>query len=94
MKSAAVAHLKASLSEYLSKVKRGEEIIITDRGNPIAKIIPFQDPKGTSRKYLAKLGILELGTGKIDKIFIEPSPIKDPTDSILQYFLKEREEQN
>ncbi|PYN64673.1 MAG: type II toxin-antitoxin system prevent-host-death family antitoxin, partial [Candidatus Rokuibacteriota bacterium] len=41
MTSAAVAKLKASLSEYLARVKAGEEVIVTERGKPIAKIVPF-----------------------------------------------------
>jgi len=41
MKTAAVSELKALLSEYLSKVKAGEEVVVTDRGKPIAKIVPI-----------------------------------------------------
>ena len=41
MKTAAVSKLKASLSEYLARVKAGEEVIVTERGKPIAKIVPF-----------------------------------------------------
>lgn len=37
MQTADVSELKASTSEYLAKVKSGEEILITDRGMPIAK---------------------------------------------------------
>jgi len=32
MKSAAISKLKASLSEYLDRVKAGEEVIVTERG--------------------------------------------------------------
>jgi prevent-host-death family protein len=41
MKTAAVSELKASLSEYLGQVKAGEEVLITDRGKPIARIVPL-----------------------------------------------------
>ena len=41
MKTAAISKLKASLSQYLSMVKSGEEVLITDRGNAIAKIVPL-----------------------------------------------------
>jgi len=41
MKTAAVSKLKAGLSEYLARVKAGEEVIVTERGKPIAKIVPF-----------------------------------------------------
>lgn len=35
-----VARLKAHLSEYLRRVRGGEEVIVTDRDMPIAKIVP------------------------------------------------------
>lgn len=33
--------LKNELSQYLHKVREGEEITVTDRNEPIAKIIPL-----------------------------------------------------
>ena len=41
MKTTAVSERKALLSKYLSKVKAGEEVIVTDRGKAIAKIVPI-----------------------------------------------------
>ncbi len=41
MKSASVSKLKATLSACLAWVKAGEEVMITERGKPIAKIIPL-----------------------------------------------------
>ena len=35
-----IRELKAHLSQYLSKVREGEQIIVTDRGEPIARIEP------------------------------------------------------
>jgi prevent-host-death family protein len=35
-----VAELKAHLSEYLRGVREGEEVVVTDRDTPIAKIVP------------------------------------------------------
>jgi prevent-host-death family protein len=36
-----VREVKARLSSLLKKVREGQEIIITDRGKPIGKIVPF-----------------------------------------------------
>ena len=41
MQTVPVAKLKATLSEFLAKVKAGEEVIVTERGKPIAKIVPL-----------------------------------------------------
>ena len=44
MKTATVSKLKASLSEYLRQVKAGEEVLVTERGRPIAKLAPAAAP--------------------------------------------------
>ena len=38
-----VARLKAGLSSYLRKVKRGGEVVVYDRETPVARIIPYTD---------------------------------------------------
>ncbi|HTT67970.1 MAG TPA: type II toxin-antitoxin system prevent-host-death family antitoxin [Gemmatimonadales bacterium] len=41
MKAAKVSELKAGLSRYLARVKRGEQVVITERGKPVAKLVPL-----------------------------------------------------
>jgi prevent-host-death family protein len=36
-----VRELKARLSEYLAAAAAGEEIVVTDRGRPVARLVPF-----------------------------------------------------
>jgi prevent-host-death family protein len=38
MKSAPIAELKASLSRYLAGVKAGEDLLVTERGKPKARL--------------------------------------------------------
>jgi len=40
MKAVGIRELKNSLSEYLRMVRRGEEILVTDRGTVVAEIRP------------------------------------------------------
>jgi prevent-host-death family protein len=40
MKSVMIAELKDHLSTYLRAVERGSEVEVTDRGRPIARIVP------------------------------------------------------
>ena len=37
-----ISDLKARLSRYLDMVKAGDEVIVTDRGKPIARITPVE----------------------------------------------------
>jgi len=40
MRSVKIAELKDKLSEHLRAVEAGEEVVVTDRNRPIARIIP------------------------------------------------------
>lgn len=40
MKRVSVTRLKARLAHYLRAVRRGQEIIITDQGTPVARLCP------------------------------------------------------
>jgi prevent-host-death family protein len=56
MISVGIKELKAKLSGHLDQVRRGMEIVITDRGQEIAKIIPL------SRERSAVRGMTTSGT--------------------------------
>jgi prevent-host-death family protein len=43
MKEVKVSDLKAHLSEYLARVRRGETVVVCDRSHPIARVVPYQD---------------------------------------------------
>ncbi|MFZ4519381.1 MAG: type II toxin-antitoxin system Phd/YefM family antitoxin [Microthrixaceae bacterium] len=36
-----VRDLKAHLSEYLGRVRDGETLVVTDRGRPVARLVPY-----------------------------------------------------
>ena len=40
MPTVGIRELRADLSKIVKRVKAGEEIVITERGKPIAKIVP------------------------------------------------------
>lgn len=95
MKSATVSKLKATLSEFLAKVKAGEEVIITERGKPIAKIVPL--PKDAASmashlKELAKAGLVRLGSGKLPAGFWKLPRPKDPKGLAVKALIEERRE--
>jgi len=39
-----VRELKASLSAHLARVKGGETIVVTERGRPVARLVPMERP--------------------------------------------------
>lgn len=42
-----IAELKSHLSSYLKRVRSGEEITVTERDTPVARILPFKKDKET-----------------------------------------------
>ena len=53
MKSVNIAELKNRLSVYLNDVKAGEEILVRDRNQPIARIVPLVPSRDEDEKLLA-----------------------------------------
>ena len=47
MKRVKIAELKDQLSRHLREVERGGEVEVTDRGRPIARIVPIDRPGST-----------------------------------------------
>jgi prevent-host-death family protein len=95
MKTTPLSELKATLSEQLAKVKAGEEIVVTERGKPIAKIVPLSgEAVGLSAHMseLARNGLIRLGSRKIPKdIWKLPRPI-DKRGRAVKALVEEREE--
>lgn len=42
MTTCTVAEAKAHLSDLLSRVEKGEELVITRRGQPVAQLVPLR----------------------------------------------------
>lgn len=94
MKKASISQLKASLSSYLVGVKRGEEVLVTERGRPIARVVPAIGAEGVADRTtrLARAGVLRPASTKLSPKLLEPSPVKDPEGKILAALLEERRE--
>jgi prevent-host-death family protein len=94
MKTTTVSKLKASLSEYLRSVKAGEEILVTERGRPIAKLTPVvsSDVLPDDLVEMEKQGFIKIGSGKLPKGFWDLPRPKDPKGLVLKTALREREE--
>jgi len=56
MRRLKIAEFKARLSEYLRAVRGGESLIVMDRDNPIARVMPYEtgDEPLTIRKPVGK----------------------------------------
>lgn len=95
MRTAAIAKLKAGLSGYLESVKAGEQVVVTERGRPVALIVPI-DPhisEDERRSELIAKGLVRPGRGPIPVDLIEGATIAGLTaDRALQAVLEDRED--
>jgi prevent-host-death family protein len=85
-----VADLKSRLSECLRRVKAGGELVITERGVPVAKLVPLDatERRTTRRLRLSKTGIVRAGRGKLPKIL--QAPPAGGAGGVLDALLAER----
>lgn len=93
MKTTAISELKAHLSDYLKQVKSGNEVLVTDRGKPVARIVPISS-KTLSRESFSKMekeGLIKLGSGKLPNDFWTMPRAEDPQGLVLKALLEERE---
>jgi len=92
---AGVAELKAGLSRYLERVKAGHEVVVTDRGRPVAKLVPItaEARRGTRRERLVREGLLLPGRGRVRASLLElPAGSAAQGRAVLDALIEERRE--
>ncbi len=85
MISAGIKDIKNNLSRLLTKVKAGEEILITERGRPVARIVKENQGDKSIRaalEPLVKKGLIVLPSRSIQKeqlstIEVPGKPVSD-----------------
>jgi len=71
MKKVGIRELKNRMGKYMAKVRAGETILVTDRGEPLARLSPAVEPEAAAAKTVDQIlkeleasGHLRLGSGK------------------------------
>lgn len=86
-----IREAKINLSKLLRQVKQGREVILTERGTPVGKIVPM--PRGSlllaeRLRKMEEQGLLEpQGRGVRRKV---PPPLPVPEGIAQQYLQEER----
>ena len=93
MKTASISEAKNRLSAYIDRVRRGETVLITDRGTPVARLAPLA--AGTPEWDASRLAELErkgiLRRALKPPLKRLPPPIRLPAGaSVLELLLDER----
>ena len=93
MKTAPISKLKATLSEYIAQVKKGEEVLVTERGKPVARLVPVS-AKTSRESHLQELirrGVVRPGK-PISKAWIDSMPICNLPEGTAQRLIDEERE--
>lgn len=83
-----IRELKTNLSALLRRVRRGESLTVTDRGTPIARIIPSGISSDELMTALQSAGILEWSGKKFSPA--EPSAVVKGSTSVSDLLLEDR----
>ncbi len=96
MRSVSVSEAKNTLSALLREIRGGTAIVITDRGVPVARLVPPASTKGISALAieLAQLGRLVLPDRTPNTKWLDakrPKPKGGGSRSAVRALLEERE---
>lgn len=94
MKTANIAELKNHLSRYLAEVKRGGEVLVSDRNVPFAKIVPLKntDNYDAEELELVAKGVMTLPEEELPESFWEEELPDLPAQLFIDAILKDRYE--
>lgn len=88
-RKAGIRELKAHLSAYLREVKAGETVVVTDRGNPVARIVPVGRPVEERLGDLLDAGLVEWNEEAPEKL--EPVARARGRRTVADLLLEDRE---
>ena len=91
--TANVAQVKARLSAYLRQVKDGSEVVITERGIPIARLVPLapDERRATREERLIRSGALRPPAGPRRRLGA-PKLKRGAGRAVVEALLAERDE--
>ena len=90
MITSGIRDVKNNLSRYLAQVKEGEEVLITDHGKPIARIIKEDERYYLREKMnaLVRKGLVLLPVRRLNKEKL--LPIEVPGKPVSEMVLEDR----
>jgi len=95
MVTVGVEELRSKLPEYLARVKAGEEVVVLEKGNPVARLERVEPVAETPEERMERLyaaGLIRRGEHKgLPPEFFE-NRVEDPEGLTLKALLDEREE--
>jgi prevent-host-death family protein len=93
MKTVNISDLKARLSSHIKIVREGQEVLVCDRNQPVARIVPVHlDNQSDQTKKLVARGILVPPAKKRSASSKWPTPPGNVPDDVMKQIWKEERE--
>lgn len=87
--SVGIRELKAQLSAYLRQVKKGATLVITERGQPIGRIVPLRPSLEGRMEELATAGLVSWSGRKLG--LRKPVAVAPGRKMVSELLLEDRE---
>jgi len=93
MRTVNIADLKAQLSAHIQRVRDGEEVLVCDRNQPVARIVPcsVQDLSAQERRLVAR-GVLTPPLKKRRAAALWPQPPGNVPDKVMEQLWQDERE--
>jgi prevent-host-death family protein len=94
MLRASISETKSRLSALLHKVRDGESVLITDRGRPVAQLVPVEVDMASAEDWLSALGHDGAVRPRIATLppgFLQEQ-LPEPRVSAVETLMRDREE--
>ena len=89
MHTISISELRSNLTLYLEKAKDGDEIIVEDKNQAIARILPAASDE---ESRLVADGLMRLPKKKLSEDFWEADAPRIPLEKIVEAIRRERDE--
>lgn len=80
-----IRELRAHLSRYLEAVKAGEQIVVTEHGKPVARLVPMNGERKIDK--LIRAGIVTPARRPKDPL---PEPLEVPGVALSEIVIEQR----
>lgn len=80
-----IRELKTHLSRYVARVKQGEEIVVTEHGKPVARLVPMNGERKIDR--LIREGVVRPARAQKGPL---PEPLRVPGLSLSEIVIEQR----
>jgi len=93
MKTVKISDLKAHLSAHIQLVRDGEELLVCDRNEPVARIVPIRlgDRSQQKRRLIAR-GVLTPPLRRRPARAVWPAPPGNVPDEVMEQIWREERE--